>query len=324
MAEHRVSMLGGPLRRYEDPARSRDPRIREIVTALATLEPAPAPRAHFRAELRAQLVAVTPRLVAEPETEKAPVGRHAAHAPGVRRSILSGIRLSRPLAAVAATVVVLAMILGGAVLISKNAQPGDKLYGLKRASESAQLALAPNASARAKLRLNFASNRLDEVASLLPGGTNASGIANVSPHIVSLVDSTLASADSDVMSASQTLGAQAIQNNSPAPLDALDQLGAGRAHPAAEDRRPPAGRRRTRSRAGDLLTGEPGLHPGHRCCRPRLGCACLHSAPSDQPRPDPVPVSASRRPAPRVDPRRVLRCRDATTTPSTGNGQSAQ
>src|SRR6185437_4847649 len=106
MAEHRVSMLGGPLRRYEDPAQSRDPRIREIVAALATLEPAPAPRAHFRAELRAQLVAVTPRLVAEPEPaiEQRPAGRHAAHAPGVRRSILSGIRLSRPMAAVAATV----------------------------------------------------------------------------------------------------------------------------------------------------------------------------------------------------------------------------
>src|SRR4051812_7061057 len=64
MGEHRVSMLGS-LRRYEDPARSSDPRIRAVVAGLSTLEIAPPARAHFRAELRSQLVAVAPRLVAE-------------------------------------------------------------------------------------------------------------------------------------------------------------------------------------------------------------------------------------------------------------------
>jgi hypothetical protein len=288
MAEHRVSMLGGPLRRYEDPAQSRDPRIRDIVAALATLEPAPAPRAHFRAELRAQLVAVAPRLVAEPESETPPVGRHAAHAPGVRRNILSGIRLSRPLAAVAATVVVLAMILGGAVLISKKSQPGDHLYGLKRASESAQLALAPNASARAKLRLNFASTHLDEVASLLPGGANASGVAQVSPHVVSLVDSTLASADSDVMSASQTLGAQAIQNNSPSPLDALTTWAPGELNQLQKIvGRLPAGAARDHAQATYTLVSQ--VLTRASMLQAEAGCACLHSAPSDQLGPIPCP-----------------------------------
>ena len=285
MAEHRVSMLGGPLRRYEDPAQSRDPRIREIVAALATLEPAPAPRAHFRAELRAQLVAVTPRLVAEPETVPAPLGRHAAHAPGVRRNLLSGIRLSRPLVAIAAAVVVLAMILGGVVAITKKSQSGG---GLDRASESAQLALASNASARAKLRLNFASTRLDEVARLLPGGADATGVAQVSPHVVSLVDSTLAAADSDVMSASQTLGAQSIQSNSPAPLDAMTTWA-----PAELDQlqkiidRLPAGAARDHAKATYSLVSQAFTRAS--MLQAEAGCACLQSAPSDQLGPIPCP-----------------------------------
>src|SRR6476469_6447535 len=67
MNEHRVPMLGGAWRRRSDPARSSDPRVRELVGALAGLEVAPPMRAEFRSELRAQLVAVTPRLVEEGE-----------------------------------------------------------------------------------------------------------------------------------------------------------------------------------------------------------------------------------------------------------------
>src|ERR1700712_475421 len=65
MADHRVSLHGLSLRRYDDPINSRDPRIRAVVAGLQTLDVAPAPRAHFRAELRAQLVAVAPRLIAD-------------------------------------------------------------------------------------------------------------------------------------------------------------------------------------------------------------------------------------------------------------------
>src|SRR3954452_13145573 len=65
MADHRVSLHGLSLRRYEDPTQSPDPRVRAVIAGLQTLDPAPAPRAHFRAELRAQLVAVAPRLIAD-------------------------------------------------------------------------------------------------------------------------------------------------------------------------------------------------------------------------------------------------------------------
>src|SRR3954470_3111006 len=64
MGEHRVPLLGSGWRRNDDPATSRDPRVRAVVGALATL-PAPELRDDFRAELRAQLVAITPRIVKE-------------------------------------------------------------------------------------------------------------------------------------------------------------------------------------------------------------------------------------------------------------------
>src|SRR4051794_41803783 len=64
MGEHRVPLLGNAWRRNDAPAASRDPRVRAVVGALATL-PAPELNAEFRAELRAQLVAITPRIVTE-------------------------------------------------------------------------------------------------------------------------------------------------------------------------------------------------------------------------------------------------------------------
>src|SRR5438105_343143 len=64
MSEHRVTMLGASWRRLEDPARSRDPRVRALVGALAAL-PSPAPTDEFRAELRAQLIAIAPRIISE-------------------------------------------------------------------------------------------------------------------------------------------------------------------------------------------------------------------------------------------------------------------
>src|SRR4051794_33430320 len=110
MGEHRVPLLGA-LRRYEDPAHSADPKIREIVTGLRTLEVAPPPRAHFRAELRAQLVAVAPRLVAEGVEAEASAAPNARPRPAAaadtvkeRRSFLAGLRIpgGRPLGIVTA------------------------------------------------------------------------------------------------------------------------------------------------------------------------------------------------------------------------------
>lgn len=76
-------------------------------------------------------------------------------------------RRRRILAEVLAAAVALAIALGGiGMLLSKNALPGDALYGIKRAGESAELGLAFGDSAKAQKHLRFASNRLDELKSL--------------------------------------------------------------------------------------------------------------------------------------------------------------
>jgi hypothetical protein len=230
MGEHRVSMLGS-LRRVQDPARSSDPQVRAVLAGLATLQAPPA-RAHFRAELRAQLVAVAPRLVAEGlAAEAAPVARGAIAEPArplpvtpgpdrPRRTVFARVRSAkygRPLALVSMAVAIAAFLLGGAVWISQHALPGDALYGLKRASESVELATASGPVDKAHDLLTFARTRSTEVSELL----GDAGSGHVGSSTARLVASTLGSADSDVRQASRLLGEAAVQRSSAAPLAVL-------------------------------------------------------------------------------------------------------
>ncbi|GAA4658986.1 MULTISPECIES: DUF5667 domain-containing protein [Amycolatopsis] len=76
-------------------------------------------------------------------------------------------RRRRILAEVLAAAVALVVALGGiGLLLSRNALPGDPLYGVKRAGESAELGLAFGDSAKAQKHLEFAANRLDELKAL--------------------------------------------------------------------------------------------------------------------------------------------------------------
>ncbi|TNC28558.1 DUF5667 domain-containing protein [Amycolatopsis alkalitolerans] len=73
----------------------------------------------------------------------------------------------RVLAEVLAAAVALAIALAGlGLVLSKDALPGDALYGIKRAGESAELGLTFGDSAKAQRLLEFASNRLDELTAL--------------------------------------------------------------------------------------------------------------------------------------------------------------
>jgi uncharacterized protein DUF5667 len=70
---------------------------------------------------------------------------------------------------VAAAAVLIA--LGGlGMLLSKDALPGDPLYGVKRAGESTALGLTFGQQAKAEKHLQFADNRLDELAELKDSG----------------------------------------------------------------------------------------------------------------------------------------------------------
>ena len=312
MSEHRVPMLGGAWRRMEDPARSRDPRVRAVVSALGTL-PAPQLRAEFRDELRAQLVAITPRIVAEaaeteamvdivPRSTAAPAparapGRRPSpgptvvvaaptrthHVPGVLDR-LRRVHLGRPLAIVASVVTVFALLLGGAVWMSRKALPGDSLYGLKRASERFELATAGSDSERASDYLSFAASRVQEVRALLSRDDTAAGsgltAAGISAGTASLVTSTLASADSDVRSASVILTGQAAKSGSASPLQTmLDWTPAQLNRLKAVSQSLPSGalQNRVQSSAGLVAAAQARAQD----LKSHLGCSCLSSATTD-------------------------------------------
>jgi hypothetical protein len=286
---------------HRDPARSADPRVRELVAQLAQLPPAPAPRGHFRAELRAQLVAVTPRLVATgPEVPvrttarswRTPAGA-ATTATLLRR--LASVRAGRPIAVAVGVLCVFALLLGGAVWISDRAIPGDTLYTVKRATENARLALAGSDTEKAKDYLSFAKTRAAEVAKLLgqpaaaaaAGGSIAAGFVSV--HTAKLVGTTLDSADGDVRNASRLLTRKAVGDRATAPLSVLIGWAPGQLarlrHIAA---RLPSGPVLDRVRSSTQLV-QAALTRAEQL-RSNVACACLAGAPSDQL--GPVPCTA--------------------------------
>ena len=217
-------MLGDARRRRVDPARSADPRVRRLVAALATLEIAPTPSPEFRSELRTQLVAVTPRLVAEGVTTP-DASEQSRRTRAGRKTGFAVLR--RPLVATACLLTTLLLVLGGAVWLSRSALPGEVLYGLKRASENTEYALAGSATDKGKLKLHFAATRIQEVGDLVPGtsalalgpGLLADGL--LSDNTATLVQQTLDSADDDIRAAAQMLGAAAVHSGSSSPLDAI-------------------------------------------------------------------------------------------------------
>jgi hypothetical protein len=300
MSEHRVSMRGTSWRRFEDPVSSRDPRVRAVVASLATL-PAPSPRPEFRAELRAQLVAITPRIVAEsatadlpmvdivPAAKREPVRRaETPRRPRHNDSLIARLRrvpIGRPLAVVASVVTVFALLLGGAVWMSQKSLPGDSLYGLKRASERLQLATATSPTEEASDHLEFAEIRAGEVRDLL-GRTSAAGRgpqadAAVSAGTARLIQSTLASADSDVKAAASLLGEQAVKNHSAGPLDTMTTWAPGqlsRLHQIAAAMPDQSLRARTESSA--QLVGAALVRA--KALAPKVGCSCLGSTGTDE------------------------------------------
>lgn len=333
MGEHRVPMLSGSLRRYPDPETSTDPRIFALVSALRTVEIAPAPRAHFQAELRAQLVAVAPRLIAEgttielPRTAEAPAraatiaGRAPARRAARRRSSFSinGLSLGRPLAIVTAMVAVFAFVLGGAVWMSKKALPGDALYSLKRANENVQLSLADGPTAKGKAYLDFAGERIDEVAALLKrssasalgSGLTASGA--ISPHTATLVSGTLDSADSDVKNAAVLLGQQSVSSKSASPLAPLIGWAPSQLQKlqAITDRLP-AGALHDRAAGSTDLVRSALVRADNLSAM--AGCSCLTSAANDAL--GPVPCTPCTAPALPSTPGTPITPRPAVTTPT--------
>ena len=254
----------------------------DLIERLRRLPSGPGPDPRFTRELRAQLVAITPRIVAESESR--PVTRRPVRAAGFLR------RARRPLIAFAGATTVLVSLLGLAVWVSHGALPGQSLYGIKRASENFSLSLAGSDADKGKAYLQQATSRATETTKLLG---DPSGQSPLTGQLTKLLGSTLQNADSDTRSGMQLLGKAAVDQHSSAPIAALpDWVSAQRARLVDLQNRLPAGSARNRAQASLALLQSVATRLAQ--WRSELGCGCLSSAKVDDI--GPLPCTSCRAP----------------------------
>ncbi|SCL20440.1 hypothetical protein GA0070616_1977 [Micromonospora nigra] len=158
----------------------------------------------FRTGLRAMLLATAERegigapagVTGQPSTGRGPLLPAAtARRARARGAILVGIAAG-------------AVAVSGISAASENAVPGDALYGMKRGTERAQLALTSSDVSRGQLFLGFARTRLGEAAELRGDAVG--------------FDTVLDDMDADTRQGVRLLTGAAAQRSDPAALDAVD------------------------------------------------------------------------------------------------------
>jgi hypothetical protein len=190
-----------------------DEQLAELVSvghALTAVRPAAHVDAEFRTGLRAMLVATAER-DGIGELAKAPIESAHTVAPQSRRggAIARGTgRRIRARGAIVIGVAAGAIAVSGLSSASENAAPGDALYGVKRSTERAQMALAGSDVTRGQLSLDFARTRLAEAAAL--DGDN--------PAFATV----LQDMDNDTKQGVRLLTTSAVARKDKAPLDAID------------------------------------------------------------------------------------------------------
>jgi hypothetical protein len=167
----------------------------------------------FRVGLRAMLVATAERdgigmTAVRPEAVPA-IGHAPVRAP--RRGLLGHApgRRIRARGAIVIGVAAGALAVSGISAASENATPGDALYGVKRSTERAQLAMAGSDVTRGQLALDFARNRLAEATALV-GGSGFGGV--------------LDDMDADTRQGVRLLTTSAVDRKDNTPLDTVDRF----------------------------------------------------------------------------------------------------
>lgn len=201
--------------------RTDDPTLAPLVALSAALEtaaPAAAPAPEFRTALRQRLVAVA--------TVQG-VGETASVSSRVRESA-GAWRVQRRLAVVAGSAAAITAVAGVGIGASRSL-PGDAFYGLKRADENVQLALARGDEAKGKKHLEFAQTRLSEVKalaahgealpSLVPGQPAAAG---AQPSDSSKIADTLRAMDEQTRAGATDLFLAYQHSGSTEPLKTLN------------------------------------------------------------------------------------------------------
>ena len=184
-----------------------DEPLAELVAVghgLAASRPAVHVDAEFRVGLRAMLLAKAER-DGIGETAVEPEPSTAAAQPG---RIGGSSRRIRARTAIVIGVAAGAMAVSGISAASENASPGDALYGVKRSTERAQLAMAGSDITRGQLSLDFARTRLAEAAALPRDSTTFGGV--------------LDDMDADTRQGVRLLTGSAVTKSDPAPLNSVD------------------------------------------------------------------------------------------------------
>lgn len=180
---------------------------------LSTAGPEVRVDSEFRTGLRAMLLATAERdgigvTAAGTEPE---IGAHAGvREPGRGLFRAGSARRVRVRATVVVSVAAGAMAVSGISAASENASPGDALYGVKRSTEKAQLAMAGSDVTRGQLSLDFARTRLTE-AGALPGDTDA-------------FPAVLSDMDADTRQGVKLLTGSAVARKDAAPLGAVESF----------------------------------------------------------------------------------------------------
>ena len=187
--------------RTDDPVTGPMVALAEALRAVPVADEASLPRPEFRAALRQRLVAVA-----------TVQGVGAVETPMQRARAAGGTwKLQRRLTALAAGAAVVTGV-SGVSLAASRSLPGDPLYGVKQAAESAQLATTIGTEARGKRHLQFARTRVSEVADLAKDG-----------HAALIID-TLRSMDVETRAGANDLFAAFRDSGSAEPLRALDRF----------------------------------------------------------------------------------------------------
>jgi hypothetical protein len=163
----------------------------------------------FRVGLRAMLVATAERDGIGATAVETEPGVHAGVREPGRGLFRSGSgRRIRARGAIVISVAAGAMAVSGISAASENASPGDALYGVKRSTERAQLAMAGSDVTRGQLSLDFARTRLAE-ATAMQGDNSAFG-------------DVLNDMDNDTRQGVKLLTGSAVARKDAAPLSTVD------------------------------------------------------------------------------------------------------
>jgi hypothetical protein len=201
---------GGP-RSGDDVAASRDGDLLELVGALRAV-PEAQPRPEFVADLRT-------RLLAEAETALVPDDLARLRLPARHTS------RERRLAAIVGGIAIVGATTSVAVA-SQSALPGESLYPIKRALESAHAGLSVGEARKGGIGLASAADRLDE-ATALARSEDAGSQARVAPTLSTFSDQATRGADllfADYAHHDRDASIAQLRNFASASLDQLEAL----------------------------------------------------------------------------------------------------